>query len=123
MFSQPSVCLSTGGEGGTYLGRGRGYLSWLGGYLPWPGGGGTHIGRGSIGSTCYVAGGMPLAGRLSCFSLISAVPRYEQEITFRNNLSGSNVVAFALTFVQCKWILKAPLLTDTSFLRHSFVHK
>ena len=51
--------------GGAYVGQG-GYLPWTeevptlpgvtyvgpGGYLPWPG---------SIGSTCYVAGGMPLA--------------------------------------------------------------
>ena len=58
------------GREGTYLGRegtylGRGYLPWQGvptlyrGYLPWTGG--THLGRGSTGSTCHVAGGMPLA--------------------------------------------------------------
>ena len=68
--------------GGTYLGRGvptLGVHTLDGGYLPWPGctylvqgvptlAGGTHLGQGgtdlgqvSIGSTYYVAGGMPLA--------------------------------------------------------------
>ena len=65
------VCPFTpGGGGGTYSGRGGTYLGEVqmgggtypgrGGYLPWPGGV-TYLGPGSIGSTFYVAGGMPHA--------------------------------------------------------------
>ena len=46
------------GGGPTFLGWGCTYLGQRGTYLGW---GGTHLGQASIGITCYVAGGMPLA--------------------------------------------------------------
>ena len=62
----PRVPIPTLAGGGTYLGwrvptLARGVPTSAGRYLPWPGEGGTHLDQGSIGRTCYVAGGIPLA--------------------------------------------------------------
>ena len=97
---------------------GRGYLTWVPpcqgtptrvptpppGYPPWPQGGSTWGGtqvRTNIGSTCYTAGGMPLAftqGGLSCF--VDVEFSHIQLGTFIILILTFQLIQYTLTTVQ-----------------------